>query len=59
MANLCGVLLIQENSSLLFLSGFLVISVSGVIAKGCRNAACFPAAPAVLLCFVALQVAVL
>lgn len=36
MAHVCGVLLIQENSSLLFLSNFLVISVSGVTGKGCR-----------------------
>lgn len=55
----CGVLVIQENSSLLFLSVFLVTSVSGVIGKACRNAACFPAAPDVLLCFIALYVAVL
>lgn len=54
MAHVCGVLLIEENLSLLFLSGFLVISVSGAVGKGFRNAACFPAVPDVLLCFIAL-----
>lgn len=54
MSYVCGVLLIQENLSLLFLSRVLVASESGVIGKGCRNAACFLAVLDVLLCFIAL-----